>query len=218
MEQVISIRGQNKIVVDGYVYVKQKTLANNVISYECEQRRGRGRGLSVCKAKIKIGDNMIIVGYVNTHSHAPDEAHIEVLQVRARIKRRAEETEEAAQQILGQELQQLSQAAAVQMAPLRTVRRAIRSTKQKANAVHPVPTDRTFAIPDEYTTLENGEGFLLHDSGTNDPNRILVFGTNRTMTLVQQSPHWFMDGTFKVVPELFYQLYTVCHVTLLCNN
>ena len=65
---MISIRGQNKIVVDGYVYVKQKTLANNVISYECEQQRGRGRGLSVCKAKIKIGNNMIIVGYVNIHT------------------------------------------------------------------------------------------------------------------------------------------------------
>src|ERR1043165_7426747 len=29
------------------------------------------------------------------------------------------------------------------------------------------------------------------------------------MTLLQDSEHWFVDGTFKVVPELFFQLYTV---------
>ena len=118
MEQVLSISSNNKITLGGYICVKQKTLANNVTSYECELRRGSGKGLSVCKARVKIAADMTVVGYVNTHSHAPDDAHCQVQQVRARIKRRAEETEEAAQQILGQELQHLSQQAAVQMALL----------------------------------------------------------------------------------------------------
>ena len=209
MQAIVSIRGKNKIAINGYVYVKQKDLADNVTSFECEKRRGSGKGLSICKAKVKIAGDMSVVGYVNTHSHAADGSHVEVLQVRAAIKRRAEQTQETAQQIMGEEMQQVNQSAAVQMAPLSTIRRAIRYTKQKANAVHPLPNDRAFDIPDEYKTLENGEIFLLHDSGNADPRRILIFGTNRTMTLLQQSPHWFMDGTFKIVPELFYQLYTV---------
>jgi hypothetical protein len=209
MEQIASIRGKNKITLDGYVYVKQKPLANNATSYECELRRGSGIGLSVCKAKVKIAADMSVVGFMNTHSHAPNDAHCEVQKVRAGIKRRAEQTDEGAQQILGHELQHLSQQAAVEMAPLSIIRRAIRSAKQKRNAVHPLPTDRTFAIPDEYKTLENGEAFLLHDSGIQDPSRILIFGTARTTRLLVQAQHWFLDGTFKIVPELFYQLYTV---------
>ena len=46
---VADTRGKNKLIVDGYVYEKQKALANNIVSYECERRRG-GR----CKAKLMV--------------------------------------------------------------------------------------------------------------------------------------------------------------------
>lgn len=212
---VASIRGKNKILLNGFLYVKQKNLANNVVSFECERRRGSGKGLSECKAKVKVnGDDLSVVSYLHEHSHAADGARCEMVQARARIKRKAEETEETSQQILGDELQQLSQQAAVQMVPLRHVRRTIRMAKQKKNAVHPIPSDRAFEIPQEYRSLCSGENFLLHDSGMADPNRFLVFGTNRTVEMLSASAHWFMDGTFKVVPELFFQLYTIHAQTL----
>ena len=72
------IRGGNKIIVDGYVYVKQKMLANNITSYECCLRRGSGKELSACKAKVKVEADMEIVDYVNTHSHAPDNSQCEI--------------------------------------------------------------------------------------------------------------------------------------------
>ena len=86
------LRGKTKIAINGYVYVKQKDLADNVTSFECEKRHGSGKGLSICKAKVKIAADMSVVGYVNTHSHAADDAHVQVLEVRATIKRRAEQT------------------------------------------------------------------------------------------------------------------------------
>jgi hypothetical protein len=152
-----SERGKNKIVADGYIYVKQKALANNIVSFECERRRGNGKGLSECKAKIKVDAAGVIVGRVNDHTHAPDAARVEMLNVRASIKRRAEQTLEAPQQILNEELQTLSQEAAVQMAPVRHVRRCIRRTRNHAIAVHPIPTDRSFVIPDEFKRLANGD-------------------------------------------------------------
>ena len=54
MQKVESIRGKQKIMYNGYVYVKQKNLAHRVISYECEKRGGSEAGLSECKAKIKV--------------------------------------------------------------------------------------------------------------------------------------------------------------------
>ena len=91
MQAIVSIREKNKIAINGYVYVKQKDLADHVTSFECEKRRGSGKGLSICKAKVKIAADMSVVGYVDTHSHAAT-AHVQVLEVRAKIKRRAEQT------------------------------------------------------------------------------------------------------------------------------
>ena len=179
---------------------------NNITSYECCLRRGSGKELRACKAKVKVDADMEIVDYVNTHSHAhaPDNTQCEVQLMRASIKRRAEETDETAQQILGHELQVISQQDAVQLASIPTIRRAIRSAKLKKNAVYPLPTSRNFRIPGEYKTPPNGKDFLLHDSGNADPNRILIFGTNRTVQLLIEYRHWFVDGTFKIVPELLF--------------
>lgn len=158
---------------------------------------------------MKLNEDLSVVSYLNMHTHAADSAHVDVLKVRASIKRKAVETEETPEQILGSQLQGLIQEAAVQMVPICHVRRCIRQVRQKQNAVHPMPLTRSFEIPDELTRLDDGENFLLFDSRAEDVNRILVFGTERTVRLLGESDHSFMDGTFKVVPELFFQLYTI---------
>ena len=49
----------------------------------------------------------------------------------------------------------------------------------------------------------------MFDSGVGDESRILIFATDTTMDLMEGAEHVFVDGTFKVVPELFFQLYTI---------
>lgn len=209
MDKVQSIRGKQKILYNGYVYVKQKVLAGGVISYECEKRRGNLVGVSECKAKVKV-QNEVVVASLHEHTHGPDSARCEVLQVRQNITKRAVETEETPQQILGREMQNLSEGASVQMVPIKHLRRQVRRKRQVIHAPQPLPNDRaTIELPDVYKKLPNGENFLLFDSGVGDINRILIFGTAKTSSLLAQSPNWFMDGTFAIVPELFFQLYTV---------
>ncbi|KAK9686123.1 hypothetical protein QE152_g37434 [Popillia japonica] len=58
---------------------------------------------------------------------------------------------------------------------------------------------------EEFTKTFNGEDFLLYDSGPEE-NRILIFSTRRNLQLLS---HWYADGTFKTVPLLFNQLYTI---------
>lgn len=96
MEFVQSERGKRKLIYDGYIYVKQKELANCVISYECEKRRH-----SNSKSKVKVCGNEV-VGHVNDHNHAADIHHPEVLFVRQEIKRKAINTQETAQQVITQ--------------------------------------------------------------------------------------------------------------------
>ena len=50
----------------------------------------------------------------------------------------------------------------------------------------------------------------MHDNlGAENAPRMLVFATQQDLGLLARSNHWFMDGTFKVVPELFFQLYSI---------
>jgi hypothetical protein len=53
--------------------------------------------------------------------------------------------------------------------------------------------------------------FLLYDSGDIGiyENRILLFSTEKSLNILRNSDHWFLDGTFSSCPNLFSQLYTI---------
>ena len=109
------------------------------------------------------------------------------------------------------ELQNISDDAAVHLPIVGNLRRTIRSQRQTRNH-YPIPASREEIpeIPNEFRFLENGEEFLLYDSGAGDVvNRILMFGTHQNLQPLNNSEQWFVDGTFKVCPTLFFQLYTV---------
>lgn len=52
-----------------------------------------------------------------------------------------------------------------------------------------------------YTTLLNGQAFLQHDSGTDDPERFIIFYVPRALEILCNSRIFFGDGTFKTVPS-----------------
>ena len=87
MEFIESERGNQKLSYQGFLYVKQKKLANGVVSWECEQRWRNS-----CNAKIKVRGEEI-VGNVNTHNYAAEPCRKETLQIKNTIKRRAIDTD-----------------------------------------------------------------------------------------------------------------------------
>ena len=90
------------------------------------------------------------------------------------------------------------------------MRRTLRIQGRGAANPLPVPLRRDgFEIPERYQVTHNDERFLAYDSGVDDSDRMLIYGTQRNIDVLRSSDHWFMDGTFKVVPQVFYQLYTV---------
>ena len=59
-----------------------------------------------------------------------------------------------------------------------------------------------------------GKPFLLQDNKNTadedeDEGRVLVFATRKNIEMLCRSPIWFEDGTFKVSPTIFAQLFTV---------
>ena len=199
-------------------------MANNLTSWECVLRR-RGQ----CKARIKLTVTDDFVEQTDEHTHPPNQTQCEVVKLKAGIKRQAEATFQTSQQIHANQLTGISEGAAINLPSVETLRRNIRSVRQERN-LPPLPINIAAipAIPHEFQITENGEQFLLYDSGVGDEERILVFGSPQGLQLLSQSDNWYADGTFKVIPEVFYQLYTVhaqcgdrifpCIFTLLPNK
>ena len=163
-----------------------------------------------CKAKVQLSVSDDLIGETNEHTHSPSQTQCEVTKMKANIKRKAETTEETSQQILGAELQNVSEGAAVVLPPMSTLRRNIRYQRQERN-LPPTPFHQQNipALPHDYQITADGNQFLVHDSGFGDEERILIFASQQGLRFLVHSDHWYADGTFKVCPELSFQVYNV---------
>ncbi|KRY29922.1 hypothetical protein T03_11516, partial [Trichinella britovi] len=61
-------------------------------------------------------------------------------------------------------------------------------------------------VRDQFETTKSGEDFLLCQSNS---RHILVFATGSNIRLLAASRTWGMDGTFKIVPQWYQQLFTI---------
>ena len=50
---------------------------------------------------------------------------------------------------------------------------------------------------------------MIFDSGIGDHERIFIFASELCLQCLAESEHWYADITFKVSPELFFQLYAI---------
>ena len=76
--------------------------------------------------------------------------------------------------------------------------------RQKKDLIHfSDPASRNFDVPQKFRS------FLVHDTGKEDHDRIIVFSDNETVEYLKSSPSSLADETFKLSPKMFYQLYTV---------
>jgi hypothetical protein len=120
MEYVTSNKGGVKLLFEGFVYVKSKILKSGDVSFECEMRRNSKQ----CKARLRVsGDS--VVGRFNDHTHAPDIGRPEALKIRQSVKRRAVDIEETPQQVITQELREVTESAAVKLPAIRNIRNIV---------------------------------------------------------------------------------------------
>lgn len=89
MEFTETNQGKRRLHKDGYQYVFQKSLADNVQSWECTNRRHQRQ----CKARIKLDGLDQFIEQVNVHTHEPNPEIVSVVRARLNMKRRATTTE-----------------------------------------------------------------------------------------------------------------------------
>ena len=87
------------------------------------------------------------------------------------------------------------------------IRTAARTRKQLDVNMPPIPVARNFEIPEIF------ENFIRYDSESNDHERIILCGDPEMLRVLEKSSFWLADGTFKITPKMFYQLYSI-HVSV----
>ena len=87
---------------------------------------------------------------------------------------------------------------------LRRHKQKLLSSDDDDSPLPPCRTDLTFAVLDRFSHL------VLYDSGPG-LDRLLICGCNELLDSLARSTFWLADGTctFKVVPSIYFQLYTI---------
>lgn len=202
VEFLKSEKGKQKLCFSGHLFFKEKQNEKKFF-WKCQNYRK-----TKCAARVTTVDNTVVETW-KEHNHSGDAAVIEAAHLLDTIRTRAETTNNRPHTIISSVSRTCSPAAATQLPSVDAMKRTIRNIR-KRNFNGPVlPTHRRdIVFTEEYMTSCNGELFLQFDSGPQD-NRMLIFSTKRNLQLLARSEHWYADGTFKTVPLLFYQLYTI---------
>ena len=206
IEEVATKRGGRKFIIDGFSYVKKKSLKNNREKFECTERQKL-----FCKAFIIVENGEVVHDTIPSHRHSPDPALLATLRMKKEIRERAENTLETPQQIIqnvvlcGSDME-----AAANLPSVDNMKRNIRSIRQ---SMHGSSKMDATSIINANCKLHDGTNILLYNSFEHSEdinnNQMLILGTMESASILQNSDHWYADGTFDVCPSSYYQVYTI---------
>lgn len=197
-----SERGGEVKIVGGFEFVlrRDRVGKNGELTWRCrEQRKYK------CTAFIKTLNGEVLEGLgKNIHSHQGDPIQPQVRKVQSIMRQKAENSLESTRSILSTNLLGAGQDILQRLPKRSTLEDNIRSKKRRiANYVDPNPLNRNFQIPEQYNDI------IMYDTGVEDPERILVIGNRNLLNILEMDDLWLGDGTFAVVPNSYFQLYTI---------
>lgn len=88
---------------------------------------------------------------------------------------------------------------------------ALRQRIQRQRLKHYPPIPRVLddlVLPPEWQLTKAGDNWILQDAQGEEP-RMMIFCSPQSLDILRRSSSWYGDGTFKVAPPMFYQLYTI---------
>ena len=191
-----SERGGDVLRYEGHDYVIKRKNADGSVSWRC-----RMVNKFRCRSTITTnGEHVRIPPTV--HSHDGDPVRSEVKAAQAVMRNAASSSHSTTRTVVAGGLRGLGADAMQRMPQKSSLEDMVRRKRAKICAVAPMPATRNFDIPGEYTDL------ILFDSGRDDEERIIAIGKWDLVECLSGG-EWFCDGTFQLVPEIFFQLYTI---------
>src|SRR6218665_1824067 len=197
MEKIESQKGKTIILVEGYRYRKDRANADGSTTWRCCKKDG-------CRGRMKMLNDHVVSS--SEHNHAPDPAKKRSSESGVGHtktgSRRGGKTKAGYTTSQSRNFDGSSDSFA-------GIRRFAIERQRKRNQL-PYPTPQNVAeitVPEPLQTTTRGDNFVLWDSGPTDVYRMMMFGTMENINHLQRNEHWFVDGTFRVAPAIFYQVF-----------
>ncbi|XP_076039036.1 uncharacterized protein LOC143024139 [Oratosquilla oratoria] len=173
----------------------------------------RNTSLAVTFVDFRKAFDLVDHNEVNKHSHNSSVSNVEVAKAYTALKRRAVDTIEKPSVVISEILTNVSQVTLGSLPDASAMRKTIKRKRRAVSAPPPTPVDlQELELPHQYKIYipEEGreENFLIGDSGPG-LHRILLFGRESWLQHLQSSDTWYGDGTFKIAPRLFSQVYII---------
>ncbi|CAF1526042.1 unnamed protein product [Adineta ricciae] len=124
------------------------------------------------------------------------------------VAERALNTQETPEAIITNCYKNMSDPSIARLPVRENIKRRIRILRQNNQLVKEPNDPKFLSVPNELTLTHRKERFLCSDTGPGD-DRILIFASPEQLQILQTSEEFLVDGTFKVVPEIFYQLFII---------
>lgn len=198
-EYLESNKGGKILYSNGYYYTKEKSVSTKIY-WKCQNWTSfcRGRGTLVSNTFSRTAD----------HNHEGNPVKVEVKKKMSQIKEKALASNDAPQVIVSSVMSDVSGEASTSCPSISSIRRTISHIRKKKYSHYSIPKDlEDLVIPQKYRKTGKNEEFILYDS--NDKQRVIIMGTKQNLNFLERSTKWYIDGTFKTVPELFHQLLTI---------
>ena len=199
-----SKRGRQTAIYNNYEFWYEKSNKQGQRIWICTKNRS-----FKCPARMKTDQNLVIGNLNPEHNHSGNVSTALARKAIGTMKKNMTETIATPSSSQGSVIVQLPghvQMALPKRASLSRVLRRHRQIKMmvadNGAALPPIPTDKSFNIPARF------QDFLLHDSGPGE-DRLLIFGDRELLSSLGSAELWLADGTFKVVPCIFFQLYSI---------
>jgi hypothetical protein len=156
-----------------------------------------------CNSKMTTQGSKTIMKNPTDHCHEGDPFSAIVNSTLTHMKTNIKASGSATRNIIGSHVQHLSTNEISHLPTKAALERTLQNIKRKTNNFPPNPQNTIFEIPEVF------KAFVLYDSrAINDNKRIISLGDRELLNYLDGT-NWFADGTFKVSPEIFYQLYTI---------
>ena len=200
-------RGYRKLFSNGYGYIrdgKPYTNKNGQVKqyWKCENDQCIGRGWS--------NEFMPPFELTSAHCiwHEPNKTKVKVNLMVEEVNKAAKNSREKPGSIMKNIVKDVDEDVLRSMPSQSAIKQRI-TRKRKKNEIHiKEPVDlKSLVVPDQYKKTYRGKLFLIDDS--KDDDRVLLFSTDDNLKLLSKHRDWLGDGTFKILPLLFLQLYSI---------
>lgn len=204
VEYGISERGKPTVIYKNFEYVKECNNVNGTTAWRCRMYQRMK-----CKGRLVTSGNRVVSVREPEHTHSGNVSTALARKAVGMMKESMGELTATPSTSQASVCANLDDHVLMALPKRATLSRALQRKRRKlTEEAHPdqallaIPVNLMFEIPQIFMDM------VLFDSGPGD-NRIIILGCMELLDGLARAEVWLADGTFKVVPSIFFQLYSI---------